>query len=191
MYKPEKIKFSKSMNWDEEPMVKRNSPMTTFVGGNAETMSLRLILDSTKAGFLGVGGYVFLLKQLMKVPPILLDQPPLVMFVWGMTTSAMSFIKSMDYEFTFFSPSGTPLRAEVNLTLVEYDMGLLSMVPQNPTSRSEPRRTWVVSEGQTLDWIAYQTYGDPAAWRHIAQANGLRNPMELKSGQILKVPALP
>ena len=187
MYKPEKLKFTKSMNWDEEPMALRNSPMTTFVGGNAETLSLRLILDSTKAGFLGVQGYIFILKQLMQVPPILLNQPPLVMFMWGMLTSSMSFIKSMEYEYTFFDPSGRALRAEVNLTLVEYDMGPLA--PQNPTSRSEPRRTWVVSEGQTLDWIAYQEYGESAAWRHIAKANHLMNPMELKAGQVLKLPA--
>jgi nucleoid-associated protein YgaU len=48
-----------------------------------------------------------------------------------------------------------------------------------------------VVEGQTLDWIAYQEYGSPAAWRHIAETNSLDDPMNLTPGQILKLTPLP
>jgi len=62
---------------------------------------------------------------------------------------------------------------------------------QNPTTRTEARKIWVVHEGQTLDWIAYQEYGDPAYWRHIAETNNLANPMDLRPGQALKLTPLP
>jgi nucleoid-associated protein YgaU len=49
----------------------------------------------------------------------------------------------------------------------------------------------VVTEGQTIDLIAHQEYGDPSAWRHIAKANGLTAPRNLKPGQVLRLPPLP
>lgn len=187
LYKPEKLSFSKSMNWTELKTPKRNAPTARFTGGGPEKLQLKLFLESSRAGFLGISGYIFLLKQLMQVPPVLLDQPPLVMFIWGLITSQMSYIQDLSYEYTFFDPSGKPLVAEVSLSLVEYDMNWMKLLGQNPTSRTEPRKTWIVSEGQTLDWIAYQEYGDSAQWRHIAQVNNLANPMELHAGQILKL----
>jgi len=190
MFNPEKLRFDKSVHWHEVRTAKRNAPTARFGGGGPEKLNLKLFLDSSKAGFVGVQGYVFILKQLLKKPPVLLDQPPLVQFVWGLTSSQMSYIESMDYEYTLFTPGGKPLQAEVTLSLVEYDMGWLGLLPINPTSRSEARKTWVVVEGQTLDWIAYQEYGDSSAWRHIAQVNNLKNPMQLRSGQILKLTPL-
>jgi hypothetical protein len=187
LYKPEKLSYSKSTNWNEVKTPKRNAPKARFKGGGPERLQLKLFLENERAGILGVQGFIFALKQLMRVPPILLDQPPLVMFVWGLTTSNMSYIQDMSYEYTLFEPGGRALVAEVSLTLVEYNIEWLAMLPQNPTSRSEPRKTWVVSEGQTLDWIAYQEYGDSAQWRHIAKDNNLANPMKLKAGQILKL----
>jgi nucleoid-associated protein YgaU len=50
---------------------------------------------------------------------------------------------------------------------------------------------WVVVEGQTLDWIAYQEYGSAAHWRHIADTNDLDDPRQLRSGQILNLVPLP
>ncbi|NJM39843.1 MAG: LysM peptidoglycan-binding domain-containing protein [Anaerolineae bacterium] len=45
--------------------------------------------------------------------------------------------------------------------------------------------------GETLDYIAYQHYGDAAQWRHIAQANNLLNPKNLRPGLVLKLTPLP
>ncbi|MBI2911508.1 MAG: LysM peptidoglycan-binding domain-containing protein, partial [Chloroflexi bacterium] len=63
---------------------------------------------------------------------------------------------------------------------------------QNPTSGSTPgNKMRVVREGDTIDWIAHDEYGDPARWRHIAEANNLSNPMDLPAGQVLAIPPLP
>lgn len=189
---PEKLKFDKSMKWTEVQTPQRNAPTARFGGGSPEKFTLKLFLDASFMGPLGVSGYIWILKRLMLKPPIaaLFDQPPLVMFVWGLTTSQMSYIESLDYEYSLFSPGGKPLQAEVTLTLVEYNIEWLSFLPINPTSRSEARKTWVVTEGQTLDWIAFQEYGDSAHWRHIARVNSLMNPMQLRPGQILKLTPL-
>lgn len=43
--------------------------------------------------------------------------------------------------------------------------------------------------GDTLQALAWQEYGDPAAWRLIAEANGIDDPMRLALGRELLLPA--
>jgi nucleoid-associated protein YgaU len=45
----------------------------------------------------------------------------------------------------------------------------------------------VVKERDTLDWIAYDEYGDTAMWRFIAETNNLDNPQRLTPGQVLAI----
>lgn len=189
LFNPETLSFSKSTRWTAKASVERNAPVPTYDGGEGETLTLKLFLHASFVP-MGISVYIGLLKMLMNKPPVLLDQPPLVQFVWGFTHSAMSYIESMDYEYKLFTPGGAPLTADITLRLKEYDMGWLSLLPINPTSRSEARKTWIVTEGETIDWIAFQEYGDSAQWRHIAKVNNLANPMKLRSGQILKLTPL-
>ncbi len=43
--------------------------------------------------------------------------------------------------------------------------------------------------GDSLELLAYREYGDPTAWRVIAQANGIDDPQRLRPGAELIVPA--
>ena len=202
MYKPTTLSWSKKADWhhpggghkddcsgkaQKTPM--RNVQQATFKGGGPELLDVELFFDTTDTQ-LDVRFLIKPIQALVYMVP-LRNEPPLVMFSWGMILSKMSYIEDLDIEYTMFRADGTPLRAEVSMTLTEYDMGWLSAIPMNPTSYSEARRTWVVIEGQTLDWIAYQEYGNAMHWRHIAQVNNLTNPRDLRSGQILKLTPLP
>jgi nucleoid-associated protein YgaU len=188
-FNPEKLSFSKGAKWTGDVTTERSAPVPTFDGGEPEKLTLKLFLHSSFLP-MGIPAYMFIIKQLIKKPKILLDQPPLVRFAWGFTQSAISYIESLDYEYTLFTPGGVPIQGELTLRLVEYDMAWWANLPINPTSRSEARKTWVVTEGETLDWIAFQEYGDAVHWRHIANVNHLANPMKLRSGQILKLTPL-
>ena len=44
--------------------------------------------------------------------------------------------------------------------------------------------------GDTLQQLAWQEYGDAGAWRPIAAANGLDDPMRLRPGSTLLLPAV-
>lgn len=189
LFNPEKLSFNRSVTWTPSSSGFHNTPEATWKGGGPERLSLKLFFDQSFMP-LGIGLYIFLLKQLLRRPPFIFDKPPLVKFVWGMTTSEMSYIESLDYEYTMFTPGGKPIQAEVTLKLVEQDFSWLALLPINPTSRSEARKTWRVTEGETLDWIAYQEYGDSVHWRHIAKVNNLSNPLKIRAGQILKITPL-
>jgi hypothetical protein len=115
--------------------------------------------------------------------------PPLCVFGWGKFRSFEGYLKSVSIKFTAFLPDGTPVRATANTELVEY-LDESRLAPQNPTSLSAARKTHLVLDGETLDWIAYEEYGDPGYWRHIAQANKLVNPRLLAPGLVLTLPPL-
>jgi nucleoid-associated protein YgaU len=162
----------------------KNASDTVYGGGEPEELDLDLFFDETDTQ-LDVRVHTTPLRMLA-TRNFLFDKPPLVMFMWGTVVSKMSYVSRVDVTYTFFRPDGTPLRAKVKVHLKEWHDKLLSLA-QNPTTRSEARKTWVVTEGQTLDWIAYQEYNDPAHWRHIAEVNNLDDPLALRPGQILKL----
>jgi nucleoid-associated protein YgaU len=59
---------------------------------------------------------------------------------------------------------------------------------QNPTTVGRPGyRRRIVKEGETIDWIAYDEYGDSAMWRFVADTNGLDDPGRLTPGQELAI----
>ncbi len=205
-FNPGEIRFSKGTNWSNGTeddannapnLAKRNVPKSYFKHGQAPRLSMSLFFDTSETGRMDVRYYTVLLVALTLINPSTKvsgeERPSLVKFIWGMfsaslTMSFTGYIPSVDLTFSLFLPDGTPVRAEAEIELV----AVSSMLPfQNPTSRSEARQMWVVTEGQTLDWIAYQTYGDPAHWRHIADTNGLLDPRNLKPGQVLKLTPLP
>lgn len=197
LFNPEKLSFSRSVSWGgkddgvskPKPGPARNVPLAVWKGGGPESLTLKLFLDQSFMP-MGIGVYMFLLKQTLNRPLAFFPEPPLVQFIWGLTKSSMSYVSSLDYEYTLFTPGGKPIQAEVTLKLVEQDLGWRNLLPINPTSRSEARKTWRVTEGETLDWIAFQEYGDAAHWRHIAKVNKLLNPLKLHTGQILKITPL-
>lgn len=203
-YNPSEIKFKKGTNWSKwcddgaRMSGKRNVPRSYFKSGEAPTLSMTLYFDTSEEQHMDVRFYTDLLVALTIINPLNKMiygevRPSVCKFIWGMfsvslTMAFTAYIPSVDIKFTHFLSDGTPVRAEADVEFV----AVSSMLPfQNPTSRSEARSICVVTEGQTIDLIANQEYGDPAAWRHIAKVNGLTDPRNLKPGQVLRLTPLP
>lgn len=191
-FNPETFSISKRVGWDSTKVTGRNMADPTFTGGRAQTMSLKLTFDSTDTGAAVIDKYKVLYK-LAQVDAAAADtatqvaEPPWVMVQWGLFISFPAVITALDEEYTFFKEDGTPLRANVTLGLQQVADADVR-VPQNPTTRTEPRRTWVVQQGERLDWIASMEYGDASRWRLIAEANAIDDPFSLQPGQVLILP---
>ncbi|MCW2777664.1 MAG: peptidase [Frankiales bacterium] len=113
--------------------------------------------------------------------------PPLLALSWGKHWFDV-VLESASAQFTMFAADGTPTRAEVTLQLREVP---LPEKRQNPTSGSlVGRRSHQVVSGDSLHSIATAEYGDPRHWRDLAVANGLDDPMALRPGSRLLLPAL-
>ena len=94
----------------------------------------------------------------------------------------------LNLQFTYFSSTGVPLRAKVDLSLTQFAESD-AFGPQNPTSGTpEPHRVHRVQPGETLDRISAKYYGDSTRWRAIATANGIADPLALRTGSLLQHP---
>lgn len=203
IFRPNELSISKNAHWEgptttgaragaqDDTLPMLNVPHKRFRGGEPAHMTLNLFFDTTDTGQ-DVRNYtdkLFTLTIIQKDTQKTSPKPPYCRFVWGKIVSFMAYVTDVNVRLTFFKPNGTPVRAEASVTL-EQAMDEAVFPKQNPTSFSEANRVWVVVEGETLDWIAYEEYGDPSAWRHIAQTNNLLNPKDLRPGQILKLTPL-
>jgi hypothetical protein len=115
-------------------------------------------------------------------------EPPQVAFRWGVF-EFVSYITNMTHKFTLFKKDGTPVRANVDVTFTQYtDVDDYS--PQNPTSGGGPiERVWQVVAGERLDTISAEVYQNAGKWRLIADHNHLRDPLALRPGMRLRIPA--
>jgi nucleoid-associated protein YgaU len=194
-FNPNEYTLSKTNQWTVKAKKGMNVGKTDFGGGQPASLKLQLFFNTTDTGE-DVRKQTEKLWDLMMVdannknPKTNKGEPPRCRFQWGKGRYFTAVIKSITQKFTMFLDDGTPVRATLDVTFQQYtDEKLFD--PQNPTSRSEARKVWVVVEGQTLDWIAYQEYGDSAHWRHIAETNNLPNPRALRPGQVLNLVPLP
>jgi LysM repeat protein len=195
-FNPDTMVLGRHVNWRFPDNIGRDVPKPKFVGGQASDISIELWFDTTDPPLDGSGNPVAdwkddvrehykLLLTMTKKDDSNKDPGP-VRFEWGNFLSFTAVITQVTQTFTMFKMDGTPVRAKVNVTLKEVPDAPTS---QNPTSRSDPRKIWVVRQGETLDWIAFKEYGSPAYWRHIAETNDLANPRDLRPGQVLKLVA--
>jgi nucleoid-associated protein YgaU len=192
-FNPKDFAITRVIKWVTRKSKIDNAPTREFAGGEPQNLTVKLLFDSTDDGSDVRNKYKMLLEmaqidETKKDTTTQMGEPPICMFQWGNFMSYKGVITQVSQNFTLFKTDGTPLRASVDVTFSETGE---QQKKQNPTTRTEARKIWVVHEGQTLDWIAYQEYGDPAYWRHIAETNNLTNPRDLRPGQALKLTPLP
>ena len=188
-FNPHDFSITKDIKWATTPVKGTEDPVMEFVGGEAKDFSVELLFDSTDTGGDVRDKYTKLI-EMTQIDSSKANQktgkgePPECQFQWGNYLSFTGVITTIAQKFVLFKGDGTPLRARVTVTFSQTPK---KVAKQNPTSASESRKIWIVREGETLDWIAYQEYGSPAHWRHIAETNNLDNPMNLHPGQALKL----
>ncbi len=194
MFNPTDYSFTKSNDWQEQKSEKQNVANLQFGGGSGATLKLVLFFDTYEAhGAFQAGAdvrqYTNGIWNMMKVTTS--GIPPTCRFQWGTFWSFEGVITSITQKFTLFDSDGTPLRSTLNIDLKQIKDD--DVFPrQNPTSggiQGEHVRT--IREGETLAGIAYEEYGDPTVWRHIATTNAIRDPRRLHVGQIVIITPLP
>jgi nucleoid-associated protein YgaU len=95
-------------------------------------------------------------------------------------------LTSVTVNYERFDPYGIPIYATADLTMKDYTEPLPYT---NPTSGGLPGRTkHVVTAGENVVRIAQQNYGSPNAWRALAEANDLDDPLRVKPGKLLYLP---
>jgi nucleoid-associated protein YgaU len=194
-FNPSTLQLSKTTEWRRSPSrMAGESALPEFVGSGPRTLSLEVFLDATATHDNSVERAVEkLMKGCVPTPASLGRKKPAspwVRFQWGTTrtTSFDGVLSSLSVSYTLFDVDGRPLRATCALSIEEASVGPAG---QNPTSGARTARsTHTLVAGDSLALLAWQEYGDATAWRVIAEANGIDDPMALVPGTELVVPGL-
>lgn len=206
MFNPREYTFTKQNQWRESQNKGNNVGRLEFSGGAPAKLTLQLMFDTYEEH--SNGSQVFnragedvrkltrRLWDMMKVSERNRNQttgrgePPRVRFTWGTMWSFEAVIESITQKFTLFLEDGTPVRATLDVAFKQLtDEGQYPR--QNPTSGGHPGdRLRTVRAGETLAQIAFEEYGDAGAWRHLAAANRIDDPLRLRAGQLLVIAPL-
>jgi hypothetical protein len=196
LFNPSGYSISKSVSWEmgkSENDRRLNAPGLTFGGGGSRQLILNLFYDVTEP----IEGRVIddvriETNQLVELTRIErdLERPPVVQVSWGQAPIGSDFpftgvITSLKQIFVLFTSEGKPVRANVDLTLMEV------LKPDLDQRETDPEMTaYRIKRGDSLAGIAATLYGDPGRWRIIAEANGLDDPRALEIGRTLSIPEL-
>ncbi|MFR9728791.1 LysM peptidoglycan-binding domain-containing protein [Saccharopolyspora sp. MS10] len=194
-FNPNKLALTKSTEWRRKPArMASESALPEFVGSGPRSLRLEVFLDATAEHDDSVEKKVEdLMVACVPTPKSLAAKTPAspwVRFEWGTarTTSFDGVLNSFSVDYSLFDVDGKPLRATCSLGIEEAS---IDTPGQNPSSGSDTaRRTHRVVAGDSLAQIAWREYGDATAWRIVAAANGIDDPMVLVPGRELLVPSL-
>jgi LysM repeat protein len=174
-----------------------DSPILQFVRGQNEKLNLDLFFDTTttttQVNWDASGPDVRKLTgpfyQLVKIQPRT-HAPPRILFVWG-SLKFKAIVESVTQKFTLFNANGIPLRATLTVSFREYK-SLEEQVAELNLQSSDQSKRRVVRQGDTLNRLAAEEYGDPGEWRRIADHNDnvIPNPRRLVPGTELIIPPL-
>ncbi len=190
------VSYGGNQNDNGTQLQQKNYPVLNYTGGNNDTLSLELMFN--KYEFQHYSNQVkytsddlSIIKEVKEIEALTLlkdslHRPPLCKFVWS-SFSFEGYVTSFSANYTMFLDDGTPVRAKVNLTIQGAESGNDAKIPFQSPDRTKSR---TLQEGQQLWEIAYEEYENPEMWREIAKANGIRNPLNIKSGMQLVIPAL-
>ena len=197
LFNPKDYTVTKTNDWKAASKQGATAETPSYTGGNPWDISLQLLFDSSllkengtvklitgrlfdaMSATIGEGAGGGVKKTTMR--------PPWVKFTFGWF-SFKGVVKNLSVQYTLFTPAGEPIRADVKLSMMQYDKPRKG---QNPTTRSEGGLgAHVVRDGDSLASLAYKFYGDATQWRAIAEANGIDDPMLLRGGRTLNVPRL-
>ncbi|HKS44909.1 MAG TPA: LysM peptidoglycan-binding domain-containing protein [Amycolatopsis sp.] len=192
-FNPKELSLTKNAKWNRESHAnaKKSAP-PEFKGPDPCKLTLEMFLDATDKMDDKV---VKKVEQLFSCCVATEESrqggkgsPPWVIFKWGSMTGFPAYVSSVTAKYTLFTPGGVPVRAVCTLNLEEISG---EQGGQNPTSRAlAARNEHVLVAGDTLQSVAYRAYGDAELWREIAEANEIDDPMRLRPGSRLLVPAL-
>jgi nucleoid-associated protein YgaU len=186
MFNPPEYQLQVTNQFAEVGIPGLGSSLLQFVKGSAQTLTMELFFDTTDEG-VDVRVFTGLILNLTSLNSET-HAPPRLLFVWGSLVFPC-VLESVTQKFDYFNALGMPLRARLSVSLKGNDT-LQDLLGGIQLLSADRTKQWLFKEGDTLQKIAAQEYGDPRQWRPIAIANNIDNPLTIPTGRSLKIPAL-
>lgn len=185
-FNPPEYSIEKSNQFQSTSLPGLSTPITQFVSGNAQTLTMELFFDSYEEG-IDVREYTDKITSLLDINEEM-HAPPLCRFIWG-SLNFKAVLERVTQKFTMFLDTGIPVRAKLNVTFKEYKT-ITEQLQKKKKESSDRTKRRVIVQGESLWLIANREYGDPDLWRPIAAKNRIDNPRILETGREIIIPPL-
>ncbi len=189
LFNPTEFTVQKTVPWVEQPTAGREGAAEQYTHSGRATLSLDLFFDTYEIG-VDVRAFTQRIVRVASVDPRdPQQQHPLVCkLVWGLGGVVFQgVLQSLTQRYTLFLPSGTPVRATLGCTFLEWksdwDKALRKLSALVDVSNNR-----ALQVGESLSSIAASEYRDPTDWRRIAEANGIDDPRAIGPGRALTIP---
>lgn len=116
-----------------------------------------------------------------------IHRPNFLLIIWGSEIRFRCVLANLEVNFTLFKPDGTPLRARLSATFLDYQSREQRMAEDNPSSPDLTHHR-VIKQGDRLDLMTYGIYNDPKYFLQVAKANGLTSIRRLQPGNDIYFP---
>jgi hypothetical protein len=187
LFNPEEYTIARDVNWAQAAVPGLSAPLLQFVHGGLQTLEMELLVD-TYEQHRDVRTLTSRIVDLMAIDPST-HAPPVVLFTWA-SLSFTCVLARATQRFIMFEPDGTPVRARLQVSFQEFRNAELEAKEIKRETADFSRRR-VVGQGETLNAIAAEVYGDSGLWRPIALRNALDDVRDLPAGLALLIPPLP
>lgn len=198
-YTPENYRISANRKYEANSVVGSGKNVMQDKGNNDDPVKIPLTFDTsavTELAAVGSGPLIVYraatdvsedIKELLGTMKVSgkTHKPPEVEFIWG-SISTKGVVTSVNANYTLFEKGGMPVRADVELEILESKADEAAEPLESP-DRTKSR---VLTEDTNIWRIAEAEYDDAGYWREIAKANQIMNPLDIAVGTVLKVPAL-
>ncbi|WP_459481113.1 CIS tube protein [Clostridium saccharoperbutylacetonicum] len=168
MFNPNEYKINKQVNYGNIEVQSIQSKMLTYQNGNPRTLSVELFYDMDLCYELVSGSHEDGVKKyadkIMQLTILGKDEmPPLCSFKWG-NLIFTGYVTSVDESFTRFNSQGIPIRAVINVSMIE------NYVPEDNNS--------IQNLAGTLDDL-YSMMENSIDWRKVVAQIDVMNPRKL------------
>jgi hypothetical protein len=202
-FNPKDYTVSRSNKWTVKPKRDPKGKFEAqFTGSDPHKLAIDLLFDGSDKDGDDVRDVCTNLLDMMEMKDKLASadknaaRPPTVEFGWGGVLTFKAVVEQLSIQYTLFKPNGVPIRALVKLQMTQVDEAP-PLKKKNPGKKQNPTTTGfaglgshVVRDGDSLPSISYRVYGDATQWRVIAEANAIDDPLALRRGTVLSIPAV-
>jgi nucleoid-associated protein YgaU len=187
--------YQRSLSVDYSPDQTLGSSATTqgFKSMGQSDLNLTFFVDGTgvvklPAGFTSVDAYIKKFTDVVSKFQGEIHRPYYLLIIWGSLTFT-GVCSKIDVKYTLFDPSGTALRATIEVNFTQ-SKDYKTKTQEAATSSPDLTHLRTVNAGDTLPLMSYRIYGDSSHYIQVAKANGLSSFLDIKPGDEIYFPPI-
>jgi hypothetical protein len=179
-FNPKELSIGKTVPWTPHKVVEGDNPVMEFTSSTPKDLTLSgLLFDGFEDNTDVYTTYIARLEKLTLVMPDM-HRPPLSLFVWGASEGLrfQGVVKSLKVKYTMFAKNGTPLRAQVDITMAQAVAAALSKEGGKNVAAAQKakRQNGVITDGSNV------SRSDTVGGRDTMAKNNIDDPNNIPPG---------